>query len=71
MAKATEESVTVPAGTFKAKVIEINMTQQGMNIKGKTWYCEDVPGGVVKMEASTDGAVKSQTSGELTALDKK
>lgn len=68
---ATEESVTVPAGTFKAKVIESTFSQAGSNFKSKVWYTEDVPGGVVKMESSSDGAVKSTVSSELAAVEKK
>jgi hypothetical protein len=71
LAKASEESVTVPAGTFKAKVIDINFSQQGANFKGKMWFTNDVPGGIVKSEITSDGAVKSETKMELTAIDKK
>jgi hypothetical protein len=69
---ATEESVTVPAGTFKAKVIEQSGSIPGGNTyKSKVWFCEEVPGGVVKMEMSTDGAMKSTMTSELKEIDKK
>jgi molybdenum cofactor biosynthesis enzyme MoaA len=71
LAKATEESVTVPAGTFKAKAIDMNFSQQGANFKGKTWFSNDIPGGTIKAEITSDGPVKSETKMEITAIDKK
>ena len=76
LAKATEESVTVPAGTFKAKMIEFSKSQQGMNMKVKSWFCDEVPGGTVKQELSGQGNqngmdVTVETKMELTTIDKK
>ena len=69
--KTSEESVTVVGGTFKAKVTESTVDAGGSKIVSKTWTSDDVPGGVVKMEATTDGAAKSSTKMELKSLDKK
>lgn len=69
--KTSDESVTVGAGTFKAKVTEATMDAGGSKTTSKTWMSDDVPGGMVKMEASTDGPMKSTTKMELKAFDKK
>jgi hypothetical protein len=69
--KTSDESVTVGAGTFKAKVTEATMDAGGSKTTSKTWMSDDVPGGMVKMEATTDGPMKSTTKMELKAFDKK
>ena len=69
--KTSEESVTVGAGTFKTKLTESTMEAAGNKTVSKTWTSDDVPGGMVKMEATTDGPMKSTTKMELKALDKK
>jgi hypothetical protein len=63
--------VTVAAGTFTAKVVELTTDQNGGTYKSKIWFSPDVPGGIVKMEINSDGPVKMTSSSELTALDKK
>ena len=70
-AKTTDESVTVAAGTFKAKCTESTTEANGMKSVSKVWTSDEVPGGMVKMEATTSGAVASTTKGELKAFDKK
>ena len=69
--KTSEESVTVAAGTFKTKLTESTMDVAGSKTTSKVWTSDDVPGGMVKMEATTDGAMKSTTKSELKAFDKK
>jgi hypothetical protein len=70
-AKTSEETVTVGAGTFKAKVSQATMEQGGNKTVTKTWMSDDVPGGMVKMESTTEGPMKSTSKGELKAFDKK
>jgi hypothetical protein len=69
--KTSEESVTVGGGTFKAKVAETSMDVAGSKTTSKTWTSEEVPGGIVKMESTMDGAMKGTTKMELTKFDKK
>jgi len=69
--KTSDADVTVGAGTFKAKLTESTMDIAGSKTSSKVWMSDDVPGGMVKMEATTDGAMKSKTTQELTAFDKK
>jgi hypothetical protein len=70
-AKTSDEEVKVGAGTFKATKTESNSEASGMKTKATVWTSEEVPGGIVKMESTTDGSFKSETKGELTAVDKK
>jgi hypothetical protein len=69
--KTTDESVTTAAGTFKAKCTEATMEANGSKTTSKTWTSDEVPGGMVKMEATTDGPMKSTTKSELKAFEKK
>jgi hypothetical protein len=73
-----EESVDAMGKTFKCKVYEAAKTDSapatpaapGPNMnKAKVWACEDVPGGVVKLEATGRGG-KSITF-TLTAMEAK
>jgi hypothetical protein len=68
--KATDEKVTVPAGTFDAKVIVINGEKDGVTMDGKVWFSEQVPGGTIKMDIRTQGKHADVTA-ELTAMEKK
>jgi len=70
-AKTTDESVTVAGGTFKAKCTETTTEANGMKSVSKVWTSDEVPGGMVKMEATTSGAMASTTKGELKTFDKK
>jgi hypothetical protein len=69
--KTSDETVTVAGGTFKAKLTESSMEANGMKTTSKVWTSDEVPGGMVKMEATTDGAMKSTTKSELKSFDKK
>ena len=69
--KTSDESVTVAAGTFKTKCTETTADMNGMKTTSKVWTSDEVPGGMIKMEATTDGAMKSKTTSELKAFDKK
>jgi hypothetical protein len=48
--KAASDTVTVPAGTFKARVIEAPKRSGGKTIEYKWWLSDEVPGGIVKQE---------------------
>jgi hypothetical protein len=68
-AKESEESVDVAGKAYKCKVVEASNEANGMKTKSKTWTSTDVPGYIVKMTATTEGAVKSETSMTLTGID--
>ena len=68
--KAQQESVTVPAGTFDAKVIPVSGESNGVATEGKVWFSDQVPGGTVKMEMKSE-AKKALVRVELTAIEKK
>jgi hypothetical protein len=63
--KTSEETVTVGGKSVKCVVTEMTSEQSGMKIAAKTWTSTDVPGGVVKMESKTTGAMESTTTQEL------
>ena len=74
MERAAAESVTVAAGTFKAKVFEhIVPYNTGQTKKTKIWFSADVPGGNVKTEVSEGRLddLKITLKTELIAVDKK
>ena len=71
VSKTSDASVTVPAGTFKGKLTESTMEMAGSKTTSKVWTSDDVPGGMVKMESVTDGAMKATAKSELKAFDKK
>ncbi|OQA08634.1 MAG: hypothetical protein BWY66_00907 [bacterium ADurb.Bin374] len=63
--KTTEEQVTVPAGSFKCKVVESTMNQQGAEVSSKIWASDEVPGSLVKMVTTMTAPMKSVTTMEL------
>lgn len=68
--KEGEETVKVPAGTFKCKTIETHMKQGDRTIITKTWVSPEVPGGQVKMTMKSDGTPPMSSASELTAVSK-
>jgi hypothetical protein len=72
LAQAKNETLTVAAGEFTAKRIDIDRKEKGSNIKGKSWFSPDVPGGTVKMEMTIDdGKSSSRINSELSAIERK
>ena len=51
----SEESVTVPAGTFDCKKVTTTMTVNGATMVTSVWSTDQVPGGVVKMVTTSNG----------------
>jgi hypothetical protein len=68
-AKESEENVEVAGKSYKCKVVEAASDANGMKTKSKTWTSADVPGYIVKMTATTEGAAKSETSMTLTGIE--
>ncbi len=64
-AKTSEEQVTVPAGTFKCKVVDTKVNQQGSEVSSKIWASDEVPGSLVKMVTVMTAPMKSETTMEL------
>jgi protein-tyrosine-phosphatase len=69
-ATQTEEKVTVPAGTFNCKVQVVENEANGMKTKSKIYLSDEVPGGLVKSESTTEGAMASKAVTELTKIEK-
>jgi hypothetical protein len=66
-----EETVTVAGNSYKAKVMETKMDQQGMKITSKIWTSEEIPGMLVKMESNTEGSMTSTNKMEVTNVTTK
>jgi hypothetical protein len=63
------EKVEAAGKTFDCKVYEVSKKQpNGQTVKAKMWVSDDVPGGVVKMEAKSEQA---NVSGVLKSFEKK
>lgn len=70
-ASIADEEITVPAGKFNCKVYEKIHEEGGNKTKMKAWLSKDVPGGMVKLEMTTEGQMTSKGNGELKSIDKK
>ena len=63
------EKVEAAGKTFDCKVYELAKKQaNGQTVKAKMWMNDDVPGGIVKMEAKSEQA---NVTGVLTSFEKK
>ena len=69
--KQGEEKVEVAGKTYECKWTEVTSAQNGMNIVAKTWLSDAVPGKLVKMEATTTGAMASSTKMTLASMETK
>ena len=70
-ASTSTEDVQAAGKTFSCKKTMATMSQNGMTVTSTTWTCDDVPGGVVKMEANGSGTMTSTTKMVLSAMDLK
>ena len=68
-AKTSEETVTVAGKAYKATCTETNADQNGMKIVSKVWTSPEVPGNMLKMESTTEGAMKSSTKLEVKKVE--
>lgn len=53
-----EEEVTIDGRTVKCKWFQSVIEDGGNKTVSKSWICEDVPGGVVKVETTMEGQTK-------------
>ena len=67
--KETTEEVKVGDKTLKCKVMDTTVKQGETTSTSKVWTSDEVPGTVVKMLASTEGAMKSTTTSTLEAFE--
>jgi hypothetical protein len=65
------ESVTLGGKTYECKVAEVTSEGQGMKSHGKIWRSDDVPGQMVKMEMTMEGAQSGTIAMELVSVDSK
>ncbi len=70
-ATTATEDVQAAGKTFSCKKVTATMNQNGMTATSTSWMCDDVPGGMVKMESNSTGSMTATTSMMLTAIDVK
>ena len=58
----------MPAGKFKTKIVEFQKRQGQANVKVKSWFSFDVPGGTVKQESESGG---TRSTLQLASIEKK
>lgn len=63
--KMGEETITVAGKEYKCKTAELDIEQNGMKVRSKTWTSDQVPGGMVKMTSDATGTVSAKTTMEL------
>lgn len=60
-----EEVLNIAGKAVKCSVVSNEMTDEGTKSTNKMWYSLEVPGGLVKMEATTEGEAKVKNVTEL------
>ena len=66
-----KEDVKVGDKTYSCKVSTVTSESNGMKTSAKTWTCTDVPGGLVKTQTSTTGAMTATSMMTLTSFEAK
>jgi hypothetical protein len=66
--KESTEEVTAVDKKVKAKVTETTMNANGMKTVSKVWMSDEIPGGMVKMETTMDGAMKGSSTMTVTKM---
>jgi hypothetical protein len=69
LADAPTESVSTPAGDFKAKFIHITLVQDDSMMTIDQWYSDQVPGGSIKSVITSDGKVNFKSEFLLQSID--
>jgi hypothetical protein len=64
------ETLKIAGTELKTKWYKFRSEMGGIKTDAKMWVSEDVPGGMVKMEATTTGTVASETRMELIEFKK-
>lgn len=64
------ETVKVGAGSFKTKWFKYKAEMGALKTEAKVWRSDDVPGGMVKMEATNSGPVSGKMKMELLEFKK-
>ncbi len=64
------ETLTVGGAKIKCKWRRTKITIMGNDTETKIWTSEEVPGGTVKMESATGGAMSVKTKFEVTEFKK-
>ncbi|MEZ6183973.1 MAG: hypothetical protein R3F62_03065 [Planctomycetota bacterium] len=70
-AQEGKDEVEAAGKTLSCKTTQSVTESNGMKTTSKVWTCDDVPGGMVKMESKTEGSVSSNTEMNLVKLETK
>jgi hypothetical protein len=66
------EKVTVAGKEYSCKVYEFTGESNGVKTTGKSWTSEEIPGGMVKLESSSNvGGNDAKTTIEVTKIETK
>jgi hypothetical protein len=66
------EKVTVAGKAYSCKVYEFTGESNGIKTTGKTWTSEEMPGGMVKLESTSNvGGNDAKTTMEVTKIEPK
>lgn len=65
------ETLKIAGVELKTKWYKYRSDTDGLKTAATMWVCEDVPGGLVKMESTTSGAAESSTKMELVEFKRK
>jgi hypothetical protein len=66
--KESTEDVDVAGTKVSCKVVEMTNEANGMKTVSKSWTSDKVPGMMVKMESTMDGAMKGTTKMMMTSM---
>ncbi len=64
------ETLKISGMDVKAKCFKIKSKVNGIEVESKSWISDDVPGGLVKSETTTTGAMPTMLKMELTEFKK-
>ncbi|MDW8262212.1 MAG: hypothetical protein RMJ35_06775 [Phycisphaerales bacterium] len=62
------EDVTVAGKSYSCKVFQTSVKQGENTVTGKTWTSTEMPGMLVRMESTTEGAMASKTVVEVVEV---
>jgi hypothetical protein len=70
--RAVEETITVPAGTFKCKKIQFKERESPDDgtVNGTLWFSDQVPGGCVKLDMQHTAFPADHEVDELVTIEK-
>lgn len=69
--KESEETIEAGGQKVKCKKTESTSEANGMTTHATVWMCDEIPGGMAKMESTSEGSMSSKTSMVATKWEAK